>query len=256
MDQERLQQLIDACRPGRNDLREPELAALADHLAHDADAAAAYERNQRFDAAVGAAFRDAPVPAGLEERLLAAVGATPSISTDLEQIDSPVKGRRLRISRRWFWGSAAAIAASIFVAVVVGHFRTVPEVTPDELVAQTQVVLDDADFRRPEAWKPVSEDGLRRFPTRYLKMGPDGWRRTDAGVDGRAIAYRIPVRNKTAYLFVISPKGSPVGLTGAPSGLSGATGGWKMAAWTAGGVIYVLAFNDDLRALLSTPPTA
>jgi hypothetical protein len=29
-----------------------------------------------------------------------------------------------------------------------------------------------------------------------------------------------------------------------------------MAAWTAGGVIYVLAFNDDLRALLSTPPTA
>jgi hypothetical protein len=256
MDQERLEQLIDACRPGRNDLREPELAALADRLARDAETAAAFERSQRFDAAVAAAFRDAPVPSGLEERLLEAVGAKVVAATPA-QIVAPVQGRRRQISRRWFWGSAAAVAAAVMVASLVGYFRTTTVVTPSELVAQTQDMLRDVDFRNPRAWKPVTGDDLARFPGRYIhgRSGPDLWRSIDTNLDRRAVVYRIPVRNKSAYLFAI--KGSSVGLTGAPSTpLPGATGGWKMAAWTSGGLIYVLAFEDDLRALLRTPATA
>jgi hypothetical protein len=259
MDHEQIKQMIDACRPGIDDLRKPEMAALADRLACDAEAAAAYDRSQRFDSAVAAAFRDAPVPSGLEERLLAAVGA-PSRDPATAPA-APVKQETSdwRFSRRTMLAAVAALAASVVAAVGYPWLLGTPrEVTSAELVVHTQDMLDDVDFANAAAWKPVTENELHAFPFSFLARDPDAWRRVNIKLDRQAIAYRVPVGNKSAYLLVMRPSATPVGLGGAPGStpLPGATGGWRMTAWTSGDALYVLAFEGDFRGLLRSRPTA
>jgi hypothetical protein len=74
----RILEAIEVCRPGSNDLAEPALGFLAEKLATDASLRDLYERMQRVDARLAAAFRDVPVPERLAQRLLEhlAVGQT------------------------------------------------------------------------------------------------------------------------------------------------------------------------------------
>jgi hypothetical protein len=260
MDHEQLKQMIDACRPGRDDLREPEMSALADHLARDPEAAALYERSRGFDSAMTAAFRDAPIPAGLEDRLLGAVGATERAAVEPapKPFVAPIDRKPPLIFRRRVLAGLAAAATLLIMAGFYSVIRQPGEITPAQLVAQTQDVLDDVDFKEPTAWREAAADASRPFPREFILSKPDAMRRIDTPLDSRAAAYRIPVQNKYAYLLVIAPSSSSVKLGGAPpkTPLPGATGGWKMTAWTANGLVYVLAFEGNLRALVRDRPTA
>ena len=55
---------MDVCRPGSDDLSQAELAEFAAALESDDALREQYRRLQTFDAAVGQAFQDVPVPEG------------------------------------------------------------------------------------------------------------------------------------------------------------------------------------------------
>jgi hypothetical protein len=262
MNPQQLHNAIDACRPGRDDHREPELAALAERLAQDAEARAVYDHSQRLDAALGAAFRDVPLPAGLEDRLLAAVGGA-SPKTVEEKIAAPAKtstaaGTR-RISRRQLLSTGALAAAVLVAAGVAAIVRWTGdrEVAPDQLVAQAQQWLGDEDFQRDDAWKPLDERPLRAFPQGWLAVRPVQWRSMATSLDRKAVVYRVPHRGGSAYVFVIAPRADVTGLGATPprTPLPGATGGWRIGAWQADGVLYVLATQGEYRSLLRVPQT-
>ena len=67
-----------ACRPAGEDLADPELADLAAHLEDCAACLKAFRIQQGWDARVGRAIRDVPLPPGLEARLLARLAERPS----------------------------------------------------------------------------------------------------------------------------------------------------------------------------------
>ena len=55
MTDQEIQQAIDACRPGSDDLQRPEMAALAEAVRRDPEVRRRYERSQQFDASVSGA---------------------------------------------------------------------------------------------------------------------------------------------------------------------------------------------------------
>ena len=65
---------IESCRPGSDDLLAPELADVAQCIEFDSQAGDAYQRAQKWDASVSRAMEQVEVPAGLSERILAALG--------------------------------------------------------------------------------------------------------------------------------------------------------------------------------------
>ena len=65
---------MDACRPSHDDLADPLLAPLAAAVAGDPQMDDRWQRQQKLDVALGGALQDVPVPDGLTERLLAALG--------------------------------------------------------------------------------------------------------------------------------------------------------------------------------------
>jgi hypothetical protein len=67
----RIREAIEACRPESDDLNDPDLEFLAQHLADDPESAALYHRTQDLDARIASAFHQVDVPSGLEQRLLA-----------------------------------------------------------------------------------------------------------------------------------------------------------------------------------------
>ena len=71
MENRKLHEMIDACRPGSEDVELPEMAPLADQIVADADLRSRYQRTQQLDARLVRAIDEIAVPAGLHERILA-----------------------------------------------------------------------------------------------------------------------------------------------------------------------------------------
>ena len=75
MNSKRLLEMLEACRPGHDDLAQPELQPLADELTRDERLQTAWARSQRHDAEIARAMLDVATPAGLLDRLLATLEA-------------------------------------------------------------------------------------------------------------------------------------------------------------------------------------
>ena len=58
MDDLSLRNAMDSCRPSSDDLAQPELSQLAEHLQDDPELARQFERMQQWDATVGQAIRE------------------------------------------------------------------------------------------------------------------------------------------------------------------------------------------------------
>ena len=67
----RIREAMEACRPGSDDLEDPALVFLAEQLAADPKLGHVFERLQRLDGTVAEAFGDVPVPDGLADRITA-----------------------------------------------------------------------------------------------------------------------------------------------------------------------------------------
>ena len=104
MNQEELRKLMDCCQPvgqdkGPDEAAEPEMAALYQTLAENPQARDQFQAIQAWDSAIGRAMRNVPVPEGLVDRLMAALG----------QSESGTESRSVTpagVSRGSWWNSA------------------------------------------------------------------------------------------------------------------------------------------------------
>jgi len=259
----RIWELIEACRPGSDDLEDPLLAPLAEQLAANPELADLFERLQHLDASLAEAFRDVPLPDGLEDRIttrLAAVRNGRKASTEDQPAletpaGEPAAEPRRRFSRRWLLaaGAVAAVAASLVLAIVVPD-RALPVLDRDEVlkaakadfenwIAQGQLVGNG----KPRADYPLSRDiDPRRVPQTR-------WRSIDNFLGCRGVAYDLNLGRPgvpRATLYVL--RATVPGLDSvAPSKPSSETGGRSVAAWQTDDLLYVLVVEGGRRAYQS-----
>jgi hypothetical protein len=124
--------LVLFSRPlGKSDLAPEEAQALASHLSSCPACAAAAEKQRATDEAIGRAFRDVPVPAGLSEKLLREAYAK--------------QGAALRRKIYLTIAAGAFVVAGGFAGYLV-HWATRPHLDTNQLLDQLQY-----DLENPEA---------------------------------------------------------------------------------------------------------
>lgn len=245
---------IDACRPGSDDVHDPDLAFLAGELAQDAQARSLYDRAQHVDAAIAAAFSDVPAPEGLEARILARLSAARADSLPSNDpqpaslATSAASGAPIarRFSRRWFAVASAGMAVAATVAVVVLNLPAGPEVNKDnvdDLVreffkADQQLDADPLVDPAPAGYSLSSAISVR---------GNVRWRSISGLLGRRGVAYDLPLpgagRRARATLYVLPIPSTLTGLGGAPPRIPSTTEGVAIGAWQENGHLYVLAVS-------------
>jgi len=124
-----LRELMEAYRSDQDDGTQPEMAELVQKLAASPQARALYDRMRLFDAAVSAAFRDVPVPAGLSSRILARLaverasaeveaGEKTSASASPESRRASAQPRPVA-RRRWLYAAAVLAATAVGLLWIV-----------------------------------------------------------------------------------------------------------------------------------------
>jgi negative regulator of sigma E activity len=254
-----LREQIDACRADSDDLHLPEhaadLAELKTGVQQSAEIRGLWERSQRDDRSIRGAMHDITLPAGLEQRLLAAVQAAdePPLASVEKVVDEevPAQGAApasrpapIMARRRWLSRTVTALAATaalVLVAVLGNRFFNPPDVaiTKDELVSQTQEWLQATSKVKWDA--NTTQD---KFPVRNLK-GKANRSGSVASSQGTITVYdvKLPTSSSRATLFVLPTTAKypvyPLPFTDVP-----VSGGWKVGAWQTGGVLYVLVVSD------------
>ncbi len=231
---------IDACRPGSDDLRLPEMADVARAVARDAAVRDLYEQTQRADAAVSKAFHEVSIPEGLAERLLEAI-QQPSDAAGV----SPRRSRRV-----WLWSSAAATlttAAALVVAICLWSPGP-QEMGIDDLVNLAQGSFYDAvengqwDHQMERA--PVDHP-----PCSSVLPTAVAWQRVKTDLDRTTIVYDLtPPGKRRVILMVARSRVAVPGLRSVPpSPPQSTTGGFAIGAWRRGELTYVLIVEGDER---------
>ena len=265
MTDRKIQQAIDACRPGDDDLQLPEMEFLAEAVRSDPEVRRQYERSQQFDAAVSWAFRDVPVPADLGERLLTIVEASPdqSPAAPLEPPSPPSSARDarqdLKPQRRWprgirrrTWtvmaGSLAAAAALVGFLLVTQHFGgtepTADERLPGEIQAWTDAVVRQGwndNLQAAELGGRPLDRAVRGMPRRWCQIATD--------YDARTMVYDLaPPGSDPAVVFCMQSKVRPSALPNSPPwNAFSATGGLTLGVWRRGNMVYVLVVQGGPR---------
>lgn len=258
MTDRKIQQAIDACRPGCDDLQSPEMDFLAEAVRSDPEARRQYERSQQFDAAVSWAFRDVPVPADLGERLRAVLEASsdqsPTASPELPSPPSAARDARedLKPPRRWprgirrrTWtvmaGSLAAAAALVGFLLVAQPFGAAEPVADERLPGEIQVWTDavvrqgwNDNLQAAELGEHPLDPAVRGMPRRWCQIATD--------YDARTMVYDLaPPGSDPAVVFCMRSKARTSALPNSPpwNALS-ATGGMTLGVWRRGEMVYVL----------------
>jgi len=259
----RLWEAMESCRPRHDDLADPEMAWLARELEASPELTGLHRRLQRLDAAMADAFRDVPVPPGLEAQILARLesasskaiaspaGIVPAtrISADLPGTDVP---RPLPLRRRWLLavgGLGAAAAAVLLVAI--GILQKPAGLAKSEVLnGAIQFYLSDPH----EGGRPLAEAApeypfspslasvvSRRFPEVH-------WRPIQGFLNRSAVGFDvIGPQGIVATLYVtdcpVDELPSEVPLRPMLS-----TGETSVSAWQEGGLLYLLVVEGGIPA--------
>ncbi len=243
---------------------------------------------REFDARLKRALHDAPIPAGLRDRLVAAVLAAPAaecaaMSTEpadkavalsdgpsnkiagharVEHEPAPValaaaSSRNIakyRPSRR-----SILVAGTLAASLLLGagswwmlHGSVDPRADLATLAAAWPAQLTDA-------WKPMT-GAPSGFPASSAVRGePRGWQSASAIVGRAAVVYDVSRHGVRAVLFAV--RMAAPDLPFGPSGPPLFTGGQTIGAWRSGTLVYVLVVQGDeqsYRGLIRSvaPPLA
>lgn len=272
-------ELLEAARPGTDDLSEPELQPVGAHLQNCPRCEAAYRRRQTLDRAIGHAIRDVPVPSGLKQRLLDRLEASPSVETSTaapssaalveerpvrESVAAPAESEPVaapgefypagRSRRRWGRALLAAAAGLVVAFVGVWQFGGGGKVGVEEL-------------REIPEWNFAA---LPEFDNSFSVPSPYGW--TDdrglhfgRGIKGVSVAGRpqmaaarrfrltLPHSRSVEGILLIIPKSRVRGAVTATS-ISDARSMYRgksefaSAAWAENEMVYV-CFAESARDL-------
>jgi len=258
----RIWELIEACRPGSDDLEDPLLAPLAEQLAANPELADLFERLQHLDASLAEAFRDVPLPDGLEDGITTRLAAVrngrkastedqPALETPAGEPVAQAAEPRRRFSRRRLLaaGAVAAVAASLVLAIVVPG-RGPPVLDRDEVLKAAKADFENRIDQgqsfgngKPPADYPLSRDiDPRRVP--QIR-----WRSISGFLDCRGVAYDLSLGRPgvpRATLYVIRATVPDLDSV-PPSRPSSETGGRSVAAWQADDLLYVLVVEGGRR---------
>ncbi|MGD9722387.1 MAG: hypothetical protein AB7O59_12860 [Pirellulales bacterium] len=263
---------IDACRPGSVDLQSAELADLQRQVAEDPQVQSVYARTQKWDAAVVAATQRVAVPDGLADRILqalarsatvlpasagqpAAGGLATAIATAASagtfassesQLVAPEPKpepatRKARFSRRDWLAIGAAVAATVVVATFVSQFVAFgEEATIESMADEWLAELEPKWLNMQTAPRGFAVPGA-------ITAEATGWQRIGQIGQVRGIAYKLAHATAgTARLFVV--RLSKGGVPGAPPAApQSTTGGKSVGYWQAGGLVYVLVVDGNVR---------
>ncbi len=269
---------LEACRPGSEDglkpgRRQAELSDLAAAMADSAELARLYERLQRVDTAIGEAFRDVPIPEGLEDRILARLGVAAHDAGNNEttnqagadqQAEAPPEetlpvalpattsttsvGRF--VSRRWLLSSAGGVvAAGLLVGGLLFFGDSSEDLTHEQVYRLAMDYFksdadahsgEEVDLVPPPSDYPLSPDVRRGRQTTWRRIS--GFLGTHEGV-----AYDISRDGgHQATLYVVRrPVDRLPGRPPAAPRLS--TRGLNASAWTSGRLLYVLVVQGSKR---------
>lgn len=200
MEQDRILEQIDACRSGHNDLELPEMSQLAQRLEEDGELRQRYRRAMEFDAALGEAMHDVPVPDGLAERLLVKL-------EDAQAQAVPQELPTQRTSRRALWTSLLTAAVVLAVAFGFWKYYSVPSEIDqaqihDLALKQFPSELGATSLNRLPGPGDLSPSGVN---LRLIQ----GWSQTTFAYRN-AVAYHLKAPNgKRAILFVTPTTGRP-----------------------------------------------
>jgi hypothetical protein len=257
MNEPNLREAIDACRPNHDDLRLSELGGLAETLQRDPQWREVFDRSRRFDALLGEAFQDVPVPEGLEARLLATAAGVPG--SDLQRaIESPalsaVVPERSPATRvpRGRWKLAVAVLVTVAAGLACAVFFSGPRhrlPQPDNHFAE-EVLLWTDEIQEAEWNGDVSADALRAYPLdRAIRALPRRWCWLTTRYDARTLAYDVaPPGREFAYVFCMRARRPSAELPTAPPATPfSTTGGVAIGAWQSPELVYVLAVQGGQR---------
>lgn len=270
-----IQQAIDACRPGSEDLHQPELAPLAEAILRDPGVRRRYECSLRFDAGVREAFREVPVPDGLDERLLAAiessrVGAVVESPTCAAcspanhevRAESGAGGRWPSAKRRRIWslvaGSLIAVAALAGFVLLVPFFRAA-EPRPDDRLPGEILAWSDAVVRQGWNEDLRAAQALTRPLDRAVRANSQRWCAIATAYDSQTVVYDVAPRGaELALVFCMRCPVSHSKLPQLPPGNGfSATGGLTLGVWRRGDLVYVLVVRggaNRYRQLIESSP--
>lgn len=253
-----LREAIEACRPGSDDLHSPEMASLREQLAADPELQQFYDRVKHFDRRLAEAFRDVPVPEGLEARILARLGIAGAVSAadsrgDVAEaapmrrspFDQPPEAAQSRRSRRWLFRAAAAVAASLLVGTFVYLQRPIP-------LAESQI-LDAArsafQSEGTNAWNEGAPPD-RFLPSGYVRrvsLARVKWRELEGFLGHQAVVYDLTRPDgPSARLYVV--RANAAGLPPLPpSAPQSTTHGMSVSAWAERGLLCILVVDGTPR---------
>ena len=274
MNDKQLHEMIDACRPGDDDLNQPEMAVLASHLAQNAQASELRQRIEQTDCRIIEAFQEVSVPSGLAERLLA--GCDLAASCDLATSQGANGGLEAsavdavksvgnieivrRSGRRRFFALSMILSTAAAIALVAVSFWGPDEksLAADEVLRLAMHFFIEQDSQ-PGVGQPL-ETAPAEFPAAeqeiYLPEATK-WRQLKSlAGEGSMIAYDLtaPRARVRATLYVLRTS-----VTGLPNAVPNvplkATRGCCLSAWKVGDLVYVLAVHgqeSDYQAFLKS----
>ncbi len=255
-----LYELIDACRPGHDDINQPEFGELTESLARDADLQRLFARAQEVDLAIRTTFQAVTPPPGFAERLLKAIDGVADESSEDAPIEigaaEPTVELAKRSSRRAFavWIGAASLSA---VAALLAVWSAMPQpksAPTDHAIAET-VDQWNSQLDKVAKWQSVANLPEDDFPTwQHLRTGRDDrWQWVSKR---RIVCYDFVIRPKEngeiVRLFISKPTSADSLPANPPAGYP-SPDGWHVGAWQANGRVYYLAVyaNHDSKSLYS-----
>jgi hypothetical protein len=250
MNEHDLREALDACRPDGDELRQPDMAPLAEILATDPHWQAVQQRSQRWDTALGRAFRDVPVPSDLAARLQAATAAAePALSTPAAGEISPAASRAesatapagwLRQRRIWAGAAVALAAAAAWLVWLGTQPAPLPQLTDDF----AREVIGWTDQVPGSTWN--QDLAAAAYPLdRAILAATGGWTSLATPYHRQTLVYDLtPPGRGFAYAFCIPKRGRASDLPSVPTPFSD-TGGIAIGAWQSQDVVYVLAVRGS-----------
>ncbi len=268
------QRTLDLLRPGQSaqDLAEAEEAIAAEarsHLTGCELCQGVVARHLRFDARVGEAFRNIPVPMGLRERLIAAVQAAELAQVAVEATVEPAvvqaatnsspqqpqptrEHPRVPGQRRRLLLKQLAACALLLITGFAGWSWFTPQRVPLEQLVQatTAANLDPAAlvaYSRPAAplpqdlWVPPTVD---REPVRELVVN---------GVPVAIRFFKVLNRKRVAIpvRLVAVPRASVQFAVNSPgAGRIAYVGSWAVWTWSEGNTQFVVALEGGEGELM------
>ncbi|MAV33979.1 MAG: hypothetical protein CMJ59_00845 [Planctomycetaceae bacterium] len=251
------QEQMDACRPGSDDLRQPELADAAERIRSNPAAAAAFQRSQAWDMLVGEIVRGGRVPDGLAASIIETAHAKQqeidAVSAKVGLADAARRQHGYRA--RWIWGLVSL--AAVLGLMVAWGWRQVPSrpLTRSQLLLSVEHWIKDPGL----AWETLTADQLQRFSLdSRVNFHPDRWQPMAIGAMSDAVVYSDRYAQRgSLYLFVVEiGETAVIDLPSSPPRTADWNSqGWHVGVWRRDHLVYALAVKGasgkDYRQLLA-----